>query len=118
MNPALEAACVLSEPLPVLALALTGLLLARLATAPPADTAPVSTLASVRILRIAALAWPSPAVGCVFDCCYRSGAIQHLSLMMVAPPLMLLGAPWLPLLCGLPRKFVRDAFGLLSSGRR
>ncbi len=37
--------------------------------------------------------------------------IQHLLLMMVAPPLLLLGAPWLPLLCGLPRKFVRDALG-------
>src|SRR6185369_14543955 len=37
--------------------------------------------------------------------------IQHLLLMMVAPPLLLLGAPWLPLLCGLPRQFVRDAFG-------
>src|SRR5215475_15194615 len=29
--------------------------------------------------------------------------IQHLILMMVAPPLILLGAPYLPLLAGLPR---------------
>src|SRR6185295_20191090 len=37
--------------------------------------------------------------------------IQHLLLMMIAPPLLLLGMPYLPLLCGLPRKFVREAFG-------
>src|SRR5271156_1293540 len=29
--------------------------------------------------------------------------IQHLLLMMVAPPLLWLGEPLLPLLCGLPR---------------
>lgn len=37
--------------------------------------------------------------------------IQHLLLMMIAPPLLLLGAPYLPLLCGLPRRFVREALG-------
>lgn len=37
--------------------------------------------------------------------------IQHLLLMMVAPPLLLLGSPWLPLLCGLPRTWVRDGLG-------
>jgi len=37
--------------------------------------------------------------------------IQHLLLMMIAPPLLLLGTPYLPLLCGLPRKFVREALG-------
>jgi cytochrome c oxidase assembly factor CtaG len=31
--------------------------------------------------------------------------------MMMAPPLLLLGTPYLPLLCGLPRKFVRQALG-------
>ncbi|HYZ73057.1 MAG TPA: cytochrome c oxidase assembly protein, partial [Chthoniobacterales bacterium] len=35
--------------------------------------------------------------------------IQHLLLMMVAPPLLLLGNPFLPLLTGLPRPFVREA---------
>ena len=34
--------------------------------------------------------------------------VQHLLLTMVAPPLVLLGAPFLPMLSGLPRKFVRS----------
>ena len=37
--------------------------------------------------------------------------VQHLLLMSVAPPLLLLGAPFLPLLRGLPRKFARDGVG-------
>lgn len=37
--------------------------------------------------------------------------VQHLLLMLVAPPLVLLGAPMLPLLRGLPRKFARDGVG-------
>jgi len=36
---------------------------------------------------------------------------QHLLLTMVAPPLILLGFPMLPLLTGLPRPFVRDGLG-------
>ncbi|HTA30519.1 MAG TPA: cytochrome c oxidase assembly protein, partial [Candidatus Cybelea sp.] len=38
--------------------------------------------------------------------------VQHLLLMVVAPPLLLLGAPYLPLIRGLPRKFARDDVGL------
>ncbi len=34
---------------------------------------------------------------------------QHLLLMMVAPPLLLLGHPVVPLLRGLPKKFVKEA---------
>src|SRR5262244_1690533 len=42
--------------------------------------------------------------------------IQHLLLMMVAPPLILWGAPYLPLLSGLPRQFSINGVGpFLSS---
>lgn len=37
--------------------------------------------------------------------------VQHLMLTMVAPPLLLLGAPYLPILLGLPRRFVADGLG-------
>src|SRR6185503_10806888 len=37
--------------------------------------------------------------------------VQHLLLMFVAAPLILLGAPFLPLLRGLPRTFARDGVG-------
>ncbi len=37
--------------------------------------------------------------------------VQHILLMAVAPPLILLGAPALPLLHGLPRRFVRRVLG-------
>ena len=36
---------------------------------------------------------------------------QHLLLMMIAPPLILLGAPVVPLLRGLPRQFVKEGLG-------
>jgi putative membrane protein len=39
--------------------------------------------------------------------------IQHILLMAVAPPLILLGAPALPLLHGLPQMFVRSGLGLV-----
>ena len=34
--------------------------------------------------------------------------VQHLLLMMLAPPLILAGAPYLPILSGLPRAFTRE----------
>jgi putative membrane protein len=39
--------------------------------------------------------------------------VQHILLMAVAPPLILLGAPALPFLHGLPQKFVRSVLGPL-----
>src|SRR6516164_9157632 len=39
--------------------------------------------------------------------------VQHILLMAVAPPLILLGAPALPLLHGLPQTFVRSGLGLV-----
>src|SRR4051812_21732584 len=37
--------------------------------------------------------------------------VQHLLLMMVVPPLLLLGQPMLPVLRGLPRSFVKEGLG-------
>ncbi len=37
--------------------------------------------------------------------------VQHLLLMSIAPPLILLGSPLIPLLRGLPRKFAHDGIG-------
>jgi cytochrome c oxidase assembly factor CtaG/polyferredoxin len=43
--------------------------------------------------------------------------VQHLVLMSVAPPLLLLGAPTVPLLRGLPGGWVRDGLGPLFTSR-
>jgi putative membrane protein len=43
--------------------------------------------------------------------------VQHILLMAVAPPLILLGAPALPFLHGLPQSFVRAALGPLLRWR-
>ena len=37
--------------------------------------------------------------------------VQHLLLMAIAPPLLVLGAPTVPMLRGLPRSFVREGLG-------
>jgi cytochrome c oxidase assembly factor CtaG len=44
--------------------------------------------------------------------------IQHLLLMMVAPPLILYGAPYMPILFGLPNKFLRDGIGPFLKSKR
>lgn len=44
--------------------------------------------------------------------------IQHLLLMMVAPPLILYGAPYIPILFGLPNKFLRDGVGPFLKSKR
>ena len=47
-----------------------------------------------------------------FDSLFLSAHMaQHLLLMMIAPPLLLLGQPTLPLLRGLPKTFVKEALG-------
>lgn len=47
-----------------------------------------------------------------FDTIYISAHMtQHLLLMMVAPPLLLMGGPMLPLLRGLPKWFVKEGLG-------
>jgi cytochrome c oxidase assembly factor CtaG len=47
-----------------------------------------------------------------FDSLFLSAHMaQHLLLMMVAPPLILRGDPVLPLLRGLPRRFVKEGLG-------
>ncbi len=43
--------------------------------------------------------------------------VQHLLLMAVAPPLIVLGAPMVPILRGLPRFFVREGLGPLFTLR-
>lgn len=43
--------------------------------------------------------------------------VQHLLLTMVAPPLLLLGAPYLPLLCGLPRGVTLEVVGPFLASR-
>ena len=55
-----------------------------------------------------ALASPVDAFG---DMLLSAHMIQHLLLIMVAPPLVLLGQPVLPLLRGLPRWIFKDALG-------
>ena len=44
--------------------------------------------------------------------------VQHLLLMLVAPPLILLGSPLIPMLRGLPRKFAHDGLGPFLSWPR
>ena len=49
-----------------------------------------------------------------FDSLFLSAHMtQHLLLMMIAPPLLLLGHPMLPLLRGLPKRFVKEGLGPL-----
>lgn len=61
-----------------------------------------------------ALASPIDTLGSLL---LQAHMIQHLLLLMVAPPLLLLGQPVLPLLRGLPRWLFKDALGPFLSCR-
>src|ERR1700675_2211153 len=61
------------------------------------------------------LALVSP-VGAFGDIMLSAHMIQHLLLIMVAPPLLLLGQPVLPLLRGLPRWAFKDVRGPFLGG--
>src|ERR1700737_4681622 len=63
---------------------------------------------------IAALESPVDAFGGLL---LQAHMIQHLLLIMVAPPLLLLGQPVLPLLRGLPRRVFKDVLGPFLSCR-
>ena len=60
------------------------------------------------VVVLLALVSPVDAFG---DMLLSAHMIQHLLLIMVAPPLVLLGQPVLPLLRGLPRWIFKDALG-------
>ena len=55
-----------------------------------------------------ALASPLDAFG---NLLLEAHMVQHLLLIMIAPPLLLMGQPVLPILRGLPRRFVREGLG-------
>src|SRR5437588_2719905 len=61
-----------------------------------------------------ALASPVDAFGGLL---FQAHMIQHLLLLMVATPLLLLGQPVLPLFRGLPRHVYKDALGPFLSSR-
>jgi cytochrome c oxidase assembly factor CtaG len=117
VNPELSDAIAASWTVPVwptLALLLTGLIywrgwrLARLTR--PAELPPWRAACFYLGLAAAWLAIASPldALGGLLLLAHMA---QHLVLMSVVPPLLLLGNPQVPLLRGLPRAWVRDAIG-------
>src|ERR1700692_5091616 len=66
------------------------------------------------VVVLLALVSPVDAFG---DMLLSAHMIQHLLLIMVAPPLVLLGQPVLPLLRGLPRWIFKDALGPFLGSR-
>lgn len=106
-----------SPPIGVnLALAFTALfyirgwiLLRRTASSPLSNTHLFAFLGGIFALWIA-IASPLAAFD---ECSLTVHMIQHLLLMFAAPPLLLLGAPVVPFLHGLPQFFVRTVLGSL-----
>src|ERR1700726_1244552 len=71
-------------------------------------TGRLAAFAGGLVVILLALVSPVDAFG---DMMLSAHMIQHLLLIMVAPPLLLLGQPILPLLRGLPRWIFKDALG-------
>ena len=71
-------------------------------------TGRLAAFAGGLVVILLALVSPVDAFG---DIMLSAHMIQHLLLIMVAPPLLLLGQPVLPLLRGLPRWIFKDALG-------
>jgi len=71
-------------------------------------TGRLAAFAGGLVVILLALVSPVDAFG---DMLLSAHMIQHLLLIMVAPPLLLLGQPVLPLLRGLPRWIFKDALG-------
>src|SRR5580765_6961683 len=110
MNPVLEAALRSwsFDPLPLLTLALTALVYTRgwrqLHGQIPHRFPRwrlVAFLAGIAALFLAVASPLEAFAGLLL----QVHMIQHLLLMMIAPPLILAGAPYLPILSGLPRVF-------------
>ena len=77
-------------------------------------TGKLAAFAGALMAVLLALASPVDAFGGLL---LQAHMIQHLLLIMVAPPLLLLGQPVLPLLRGLPRFVFKDALGPFLSCR-
>jgi len=67
------------------------------------------------VMLVVALASPLDAFGGLLLWAHM---LQHVILMLVAPPLLLLGAPGVPLLRGLPGSIAKDAIGPFLAARR
>jgi cytochrome c oxidase assembly factor CtaG len=77
-------------------------------------TGKLSSFAGGLLAIVLALESPVDAFGALL---LQAHMVQHLLLIAVAPPLLLLGQPVLPLMRGLPRWLFKDALGpFLSSG--
>lgn len=102
------------EPVPAFALALAGGVYlrgwAKLSRAVPARFPAWRALCFLCGLAAIAAALFSP-LDAFASMLLLSHMTQHILLTMVAPPLIWLGSPQLPLLVGLPRKFVSEGLG-------
>lgn len=101
----LKTACVLFA---VAAVYLRGWLRLRLELPERYTQGRLASFAGGLLAVLVALASPVDAFGGLL---LSAHMIQHLLLLMVAPPLLLLGQPVVPLLRGLPRWIFKDSLG-------